>query len=37
MNDKNPAEDTLLIIITIFTVFAIIKENIDKILIFLKK
>ena len=37
MNDNNPAEDTLLIIIAIFAVFAIIKENADKIILFLEK
>ncbi len=37
MNDNNPAEDTLLIIIAIFAVFAIIKENADKIVLFLEK
>lgn len=37
MNDNNPAEDTLLIIIAIFAVFAIIKENADKIIMFLEK
>lgn len=37
MNDNNPAEDTPLIIIAIFAVFAIIKENADKIVLFLEK
>ena len=37
MNDNNPAEDTLLIIIAIFAVFAIIKENAEKIIMFLEK
>ena len=37
MNDNNPAEDTPLIIIAIFAVFAIIKENADKIILFLEK
>tara|TARA_Y100000296_G_C5029968_1_gene184294 strand:- start:6 stop:461 length:456 start_codon:yes stop_codon:yes gene_type:complete len=37
MNDNNPAEDTFLIIIAIFAVFAIIKENADKIILFLEK
>ena len=37
MNDNNPAQDSLLIIIAIFAVFAIIKENADKIGLFLER
>ena len=37
MNDNNPAQDSLLILIAIFAVFAIIKENTGKIGLFLER